>query len=152
MTRVCFLGSAGTKVRPELLSYETARSALSPYELFEPFENSLAVETISLGAAVSLLNDLDWYLARVAEESLVLEPSISREEWLSRDLAHDVRDGIVDPESTGSFLKIYGLEDDSLVEPMYAKRREGSVPDYDLRDVEDTVVVRVTESEFGEPG
>jgi hypothetical protein len=33
---------------------------------------------------------------------------------------------------------------------MYVARRpDGSIPSYDLRDVEETVVVRVAESEFG---
>jgi hypothetical protein len=149
MTRVCLLGSTDTDIRAELLAYETARSALSQYELSEPFENALGVETVSLGAAMSLLNDLDWYLARVARGALVLEPSISDEEWLSRDLARAVRAGDLDPEETDSYLTVYGLEEGSLVEPMFVTRRDGDIPTYDLRDVEETVVVRVTESEFG---
>ena len=44
---------------------------------------------------------------------------------------------------------MYGLADGRLVEPMYVVRVDGTVPEYDLRDVEDTVMVRVTESEFG---
>ena len=151
MTRVCLLGTRDSNVREALLSYETARSALAPYELREPFENSLAVDTISLGAAISLLNDLDWYLARVTEEVLVREPSISDTEWLSRDLAQSVRRGDIPPAETDSFLMIYGLESGSLVEPMYVKRRDGDQPSYDLRDVEETVVVRVTADEFAGP-
>ena len=151
MTRVCILGTDDSNVRGELLAYETARSALAPYDLTEPFENSVAVETISLGAAISLLNDLDWYLARVADQAMVLEPSVSDEEWLSRSLARDVRNGDVEPEETAAYLKIYGLEASTLVEPMYVTRRDGEVPSYDLRDVEETVVVRVTESEFEAP-
>lgn len=152
MTEVCLLGPEGRNLRAELLSYETARSALQPYDLREPFENALAVETVSLGAAVSLLNDLDWYLARVAEGVLVREPSVDEAEWLSRDLAEAVRDGAVEPEETGEYLKVYGLEDDTLVEPMYVTRRDGTVPDYDLRAVQETVLVRVTEDEFAGPG
>ena len=151
MTTVCILGTADSNVRGDLLAYETARSALSPYALSEPFENSIAVETISLGAAISLLNDLDWYLARVADGTLVLEPSISDEEWLSRPLARQVRNGEVEPAETEGYLKIYGLEESKLVEPMYVTRRGGEIPSYDLRDVDDTVVVRVTESEFDTP-
>ena len=127
MTRVCILGKEDTDVRRELLSRETAREALSTYELAAPFRNSVAVDTVSLGAAVSLLNDLNWYLVRFADGALVLEPSISDSEWLSRD-----------------------LEDGKLVEPLYVKRDEdGEVPEYDLRDVEETVVVRVSADEFG---
>jgi hypothetical protein len=32
---------------------------------------------------------------------------------------------------------------------MYVTRRDGRVPEYDLREVEGTVVVRVSEEEFG---
>ena len=151
MTRVCLLGAEDSNIRGDLLAYETARSALQPYDLSEPFENSVDVETVRLGAAISLLNDLDWYLARVADAVLVLEPSVSEEEWLSRSLARAVRNDEVAPAETDEYLKIYGLEGRSLVEPMIVTRRDGSVPDYDLRDVDDTVVVRVTESEFGGP-
>ena len=156
MTRVCLIGSAGVDLRNELLSRETARRALSTYQLQAEYANTLVVETISIGAAVSLLNDLNWYLVRFADDALVLEPSVSDGEWLSRKLAAAVRDGDVDPDETGTFLKIYGVEaaeegiDDSrLVEPMYAQRVAGEIPAYDLRDVEDTLVVRVTEAEYG---
>lgn len=152
MTRVCLVGRTDSNIRAELLAYETARSALTPYELTEPFSNAIAVDTVSLGAAMSLLNDLDWYLARVAREALVLEPSITDTEWLSRTLARAIRSGDVEPDESGAYLKVFGLEEGGLVEPMYVTRREGEIPDYDLRDVEDTVVVRVTESEFGGPG
>ncbi|ELZ81471.1 hypothetical protein KU306_13345 [Haloferax larsenii] len=149
MTQVCIVGSEDVHLQYELLSRETARAALSTYDITEPFENSLCVETVSIGAAVSLLNDLNWYLVRFADACLVLEPSISADEWLSRDLARDVRDGHVSPEETGDHLAIYGVEDGRLVEPMYVTRVDGSVPSYDLRDVEETVVVRVGEDEFG---
>jgi len=174
MTRVCLLGSDDVNLRYELLSRETAREALSTYDLREPFDNAVGVETVSLGAAVALLNDLNWYLVRFVDEAMVLEPSVSEEEWLSRDLAAAVRDDAVAPEESGRFLKIYGLEaagdgsedaaDDSgssaagadgssgerrPVEPMFVTRTGPAVPDYDLRDVEETLVERVTESEFG---
>ena len=149
MTRVCLVGSTDSDIRAELLAYETARSALRPYDIAEPFENAIAVETVSLGAAMSLLNDLDWYLARVSKTVFVQEPSISESEWLSRDLARDVRRGDVEPEATDEYLMVYGLDEGTLVEPMYVTRRDGEIPAYDLRDVEETVVVRVTESEFG---
>ena len=148
MTRVCLLGDPDVELSYELLSRETARDALATYEIEEPFENSVAVDTVSLGAAVSLLNDLDWYLARFVDEALVLEPSVATDEWLSRDLAREVRDGDVPPEETDQRLKVFGLVDGRPVEPLFVRRRQGETPEYDLRDVDETVVVRVSESEF----
>lgn len=148
VTRVCLLGTDDVDLRFELLSRETSREALATYDLSEPFENAVAVETVSLGAAVALLNDLNWYLVRFADEALVLDPSVSETEWLSRDLATAVRKGAVDPDETGEYLKIYGVEDGRLVEPLYVRRTEGEHPEYDLRDVEETVVVRVGRDEF----
>jgi len=159
MTRVCLVGDPEANLRYELLSRETARDALATYDLREPFENAIGLETVSLGAAVSLLNDLNWYLVRFVEEAFVLEPSISDEEWLSRDLATAVRDDEVDPDDTDRFLRVFGVEraaavDEGegpprLVEPMFVTRTGDGVPAYDLRDVSDTVVVRVTKAEFG---
>ena len=199
MTRVCLLGSPDTTLRYELLSRETSREALATYELERPFANALAVETVSLGAAVSLLNDLSWYLSRFVEEALVYEPSVSESEWLSRELATAVRDGAIDPDGTGEYLKIYGLEpigeDESAggdgtaagggaepaggagtaaggaaesgesggstptavgpdgpryrpVDPLFVRRTDDGVPSYDLREVPETLVVRLTEEEF----
>jgi hypothetical protein len=150
VTRVCFVGPPDANVQYELLSRDTARAALSTYDIRAPFENSLAVDTVSVGAAVSLCNDLNWYLVRFVDRVLVREPSISSEEWLSRRLAEAVRDGEVRPEETGERLAVYGLADGRLVEPMFVSRRpDGSIPSYDLREVAETVVVRVHESEFG---
>jgi len=198
VTRVCLVGSPDVVLRYELLSRETAREALSTYDLSEPFENAISLETVSVGAAVSLLNDLNWYLTRFVDTAFVREPSIDADEWLSRELAEAVRNDRVDPADTGTYLKIYGVvrEDDGaaepagsdaapasgetggvpaaassadaadadaatepsagavrtgpgkLVEPLYVRRTDGSMPEYDLRDVDETVVVRVTESEF----
>ncbi|TYT60656.1 DUF5804 family protein [Natrialba swarupiae] len=214
MTRVCLIGNPDCTLQYELLSRETSREALATYDLTRPFENSLAVRTVSVGAAVSLLNDLDWYLTRFVDEALVLEPSVSDEEWLSRPLARALRNGAVDPEDTGEFCKVYGLErvgepnsssdtepnssgderprssadagressgddgresnrDDAsadadsggeeakpadafgvagqthrLVEPLYVRRTDGELPEYDLRDVGETLVVRLTETEY----
>jgi hypothetical protein len=145
---VCLLGDPDVNLTYELLSRETARDALTTYDIEEPFENSLAVDTVSLGAAVALLNDLNWYLVRFVDEALVREPSISTDEWLSRDLAREVRDGAVPPEETDQRLKLFGLVDGRPVEPLYVRRKQGETPEYDLRDVEETVVVRVSESEF----
>ena len=36
-----------------------------------------------------------------------------------------------------------------LVEPMLLTRTGETIPEYDLREVDDTLVVRVTEEEFG---
>ena len=149
MTRVCLLGSEGTDVQYELLSRETAREALATYERFAPFENALAVDTVSLGAAVSLCNDLNWYLVRFVDLAVVREPSVSTTEWLSRPLATAIRDGDIDPEDTGDRLAVYGVDDGRVVEPMYVTRRpDGSVPSYDLRAVDGTMTVRVTGAEF----
>jgi len=149
VTRVCIVGQSEVAIKADLLAYETARAALAPYDFAEPFQNSLAVDTVSLGAAVSLLNDLNWYLVRLARSALVLDRSISETEWLSRDLATAIRNGDVTAEQSGDYLEIFGVEDGTLVEPMYAARTAEGVPDYDLRDVDETVVVRVTEAEFG---
>lgn len=208
MPQVCLVGREDASLQYELLSRETARNALASYDIAEPFANSVAVETVSLGAAVSLLNDLDWYLARFVRTSLVNDESISEKEWLSRGMATAIRDDRIDPSDSRTYLKIYGLEtrstaenaveppgtetssgqndadrppgerepdregeadgegddagsarpaseagDDSppprLVEPMFVSPTDGDIPEYDLRDVPDTLVVRVTEEEFG---
>ncbi|GAB7090616.1 DUF5804 family protein [Halorubrum luteum] len=149
MTRVCLVGDPEVSLTYELLSRETARDALATYEIHEPFANSVAVDTVSLGTAVALLNDLNWYLVRFVDEAFVLEPSISETEWLSRELASEVREGTLPPEETDQRLKLFGLVDGELVEPMFVRRMQGRIPEYDLRDVDDTVAVRVSESEFG---
>jgi hypothetical protein len=159
MTRVCLVGEEDMNLQYELLSRETSRNALAAYDLREPFANSVVVETVSLGAAVALLNDLEWYLVRFARESLVCEPSISDEEWLSADLATAIRAGAIDPTDCGRYLKVFGLERTDteteqtrpprLVEPMFVTRTGETLPEYDLREVTETLVVRVTEAEFG---
>lgn len=149
MVRVCILGTEDVNVRYELFSRETAREALRTYDDRQPFANSLEVQTVSLGAAVSLLNDLNWYLVRFAELSMVLAPDISADEWLSRELATDIRNEQLPPEESDRYLRVYGVEDDRLVEPMYVARRpDGTIPEYDLREVDRTVAVRVSKSEF----
>jgi len=148
VTRVCLIGSAESDLRYELLSRETARAALATYDLTQPYDNSVALETVSLGAAVALLNDLNWYLVRFADHALIKEPSISDTEWLSQDLATEVRDRELPPEETDQRLRVFGVDGDRLVEPMYVTRVDGEIPDYDLRDVDETVVVRVSDDEF----
>jgi len=156
VTRVCILGKPEREVRYELLSRETARSALTTHDLDQPFTNTLALDTVSLGAAVSLLNDLNWYLARFARAAFVCEPSVSENEWFSRKLATGIRNDAIEPEVSGQFLAIYGVAEGTLTEPMYVRRRDAAdgsrteLPEYDLRDVEETLVVRVTEREFGD--
>lgn len=197
MTRVCLLGDDDVNLQYELLSHETSRNALATYDLREPYDNAVALETVSLGAAVSLLNDLNWYLVRFVDDVLVLEPSVSETEWLSRGVAAEIRDNERTAEETERFLKVYGVESHGtntedpetdagtpepaagapettdetpetdarapdgevdeptqdrpprLVEPMFVTRTGPELPEYDLRDVEETLVVRVTEGEFG---
>jgi len=149
MTRVCLVGAEDVELRYELVSRETSREALATYDLSEPYRNTVALETVSLGSAVALLNDLNWYLVRFAAEAFVLEPSISDAEWLSRELAEAVRDDRLDPEETGRFLKVFGVADGELLEPMFVARTGPELPEYDLHEVDETLVVRVTEDEFG---
>ena len=170
MARVCLLGEDDIDLRYELLSRETAREALATYDLRQPYHNAVALGTVSLGAAVTLLNDLNWYLVRFVDEALVREPSVSDEEWLSRDLATALRDDEVTPEASGRFCKVYGVvtpdgtssnegpedtddanrgPDRRLVDPMFVTRTGPELPAYDLRAVDGTAVVRVTEAEFG---
>jgi len=149
VTRVCLIGADDVDLQYELLSRETARAALATYDLSQPFENAIGLDTVSLGAAVSLLNDLNWYLVRFVDYALIKEPSISETEWLSRGLATQVRDRELPPEETNRLLRIFGVEDGRLVEPMYVTRVTESVPSYDLREADYTVVVRVADGEFG---
>lgn len=149
MAQVCLVGRDDVNLRYELLSRETSRDALATYDLREPWENAVALDTVSIGAAVSQLNDLNWYLVRFAADALVQSDSVSEDEWLSRRLAALVRDGDVDPAETGTYLKLYGVADGRLVDPMFVRRTGGEVPEYDLRPVDETVAIRVTEGEFG---
>lgn len=147
MAQVCLLGEAESDLRYELLSRETAREALATYDLREPYTNSLALDTVSIGAAVSLLNDLNWYLVRFVRSPLVQSDSVSETEWLSRDLATAIRDGEVDPEETGRFLQVYGVEDGRPEDPVFVERDGAWTPEREGYD--EVLVVRVTEAEFG---
>jgi len=165
MAQVCLLGEPDGSLRYELLSRETAREALATYDLREPYENSLALETVSLGAAVSLLNDLNWYLVRFTRAALIQADSVSESEWLSRDLAAAIRDGDVDPAETGERLKVYGvdgsqglssanqnakrsgdIEEGRPVDPTFVEREGDWTPEREAYD--EVLVVRVTEAEF----
>lgn len=150
MASVCFVTDPEADPREGLLSFETARQALSTYDLAQPYTNALRIETVSLGAAVALLDDLAWYLRRTVEDAIVLEPSISPDEWLSRELATAIREERLTPAETTPLVKVYGVDNGRLVEPMYAeRRRDGSIPGYDLREVDDSLVVRVSQRAFG---
>ncbi|UPM43111.1 DUF5804 family protein [Halocatena salina] len=152
MTRVCLVGRESHDLHTELVSRQTARKALSTYHLERPYANTVAIETISLGAAVSFCNDLSWYLARFAAAALVLEPSVSETEWLSQELATAIRDGTISPEEHTPHRVVYGVVSDEdgppcLVDPTYTTVTDGRAPEYDQHDVDETVVVRITESE-----
>jgi hypothetical protein len=153
MPRVCLLGAADITLRYELLSRETAREALATYDLAAPYANTVTAETVSLGAAVALCNDLNWYLVRFARDALVEDRSVAETEWLSRRLATAIRDNEVDPAETGRYLRVYGVTEQEegppeLRDPMYVARTGETVPAYDLHEVDDTLRVRVTEAEF----
>ncbi|QKY19399.1 hypothetical protein B4589_003030 [Halolamina sp. CBA1230] len=146
MAQVCLLGELESDLRYELLSRETAREALSTYALREPYANSLALDTVSIGAAVSLLNDLNWYLVRFVRTPLVQSDSVSETEWLSRDLATAIRDGDIDPAETGELLQVYGVEDSRPQDPVFVEREGDWTPEREGYD--EVLVVRVTEDEF----
>jgi hypothetical protein len=147
---VCLHGDEDVPLRGRLLDHETAREALRTYDSTAPWENTVAVETVSLGAAVALCNDLEWYLVRYASDAWILEPSVSADEWLSRSLAEAVRNDELPPEETDRYCKIYGVDGRDLLDPLYGQRTDADpdLPDYDLADVAETVVVRVTREEF----
>jgi hypothetical protein len=147
MAQVCLLGEAESDLRYELLSRETAREALATYDLREPYANSIALDTVSIGAAVSLLNDLNWYLVRFVRRPLVQSDSVSATEWLSRDLATAIRDSEVDPAETGTYLQVYGVEDGHPEDPAFVERDGEWTPEREGYD--EVLIVRVTESEFG---
>ncbi len=150
MTSVCFVTDPADDPRQALFRYETARQALSTYDPTLWYDNALVVEPVSLGSAISLVRDLEWYLRRCVRETIIREPSVSDEEWLSITLAQALRAEEIDPEETRSLVKIYGVDAGCLVEPMYAERREdGTLPAYDLRAVDETVIVRITAEAFG---
>ncbi|MBP2250580.1 hypothetical protein J2754_000889 [Halarchaeum solikamskense] len=148
MTEVCIVGKDDVTLPDDLYAYETAYRALATYDPTFPWENALVVETISLGTAVSLLNDLDWYLARVAADAFVRDPSVSETEWLSRPLARELRDGGGDPEERVNRLTVYGVADGRLVDPTMVLRGDAQEGTYERPEYDDTVVVRVTKEEF----
>ncbi|MFC7199103.1 DUF5804 family protein [Halospeciosus flavus] len=149
MTRVCLVAKEGVDLRTDLFSYETARKALATYDLSEPWANAVAADTVSLGSAVSLLNDLDWYLARLVDDVLVREPSVSPHEWLSRPLARQIRDGDVSHDEVVNRLKVYGVDEENrLVDPTQVLRGDAADGAYERAEYEESVVVRVSQEEF----
>lgn len=149
MTRVRLLGKDECDLRGELLTSETSREALSTYDFLETrIDNAVVVETATLGGALALLNDLDWYLTRYARAAEVLEPSVSEEEWLSRRLAerlYENREEDVNPDDTREFYVVRGVKDGELLQPLYSR---GEPAEYDLAETDFVTVTRVDETEF----
>jgi hypothetical protein len=146
VTRVRILGKDGYDLRGELLASETSREALATYDFLDTrIENALVVETATLGGALALLNDLDWYLTRYARAAEVLEPSVSDDEWLSRRLAERLYESRVEPEETREFYLVRGVKDGQVLQPLYSRSEPA---EYDLADVDSVTVTRVDETEF----
>lgn len=146
MTRVRILGEEGVDLRGELLTSQTSREALSTYDFLETrIDNAVVVETATLGGALALLNDLDWYLTRYARTSEVLEPSVSEDEWLSRRLAERMYEHGLDSEETREFYVVRGVRDGEVLQPLYSR---GEPAEYDLAETDFVTVTRVDEEEF----
>jgi hypothetical protein len=146
VTRVRILGDDGYDVRGELVSSETSREALSTYDFLDtPIENAVVVETATLGGALALLNDLDWYLTRYARAAEVLEPSVSDDEWLSRRLAERVYEDRIDADGTREFYVVRGVKDGELLDALYSRNEPA---EYDLADTDFVTVTRIDETEF----
>ncbi|MFT4909202.1 MAG: hypothetical protein ACI9TI_000356, partial [Natronomonas sp.] len=60
-----------------------------------------------------------------------------------------IRDDELDHADSGRYLKLFGVDNGRLLEPMFVTRTGPELPAYDLHEVADTLAVRVTESEFG---
>lgn len=146
MTRVRLIGKEEYDLREELRASDTSRRALSTYEFkYTPLENVVEVETATIGAGLALLNDLNWYVRRYCRAAELLDPEVSEEEWLSRDLARKLYETDMEPEETREYLKVRGVHEGVLLEPLYAREEP---PEYDLAESEFTVVTRIDESEF----
>lgn len=146
MTRVRIVGKENYNLRYELITSPTSREALSTYDVLETdLENTVEVETASIGSALALLEDIDWYLTRYADFVNILEPSVSEDEWLSRELARELYERDIDPEETDEFYAVRGLEDGNVLEAMYVR---GEPAEYDLHDVDEVIVTRISEDEF----
>jgi len=140
------LGEDGYDLRGELLASETSREALATYDLLDtPIDNAVVVETATLGGALALLNDLDWYLTRYARAAEVLEPSVSDDEWLSRRLAERLYEDRVDADETDEFYVVRGVRDGELLDPLYSRNEPA---EYDLADSDLVTTTRLDETEF----
>jgi hypothetical protein len=146
VTRVRVLGKDGYDIRGELIASETSREALATYDLLDTrIDNAVAVETATLGGALALLNDLDWYLTRYARTAEVLEPSVSENEWLSRRLAERVYGDRVDVSETDEFYLVRGVRDGEPLDPLYSRNEPA---EYDLGDTDFVTATRIDETEF----
>jgi hypothetical protein len=146
VTRVRVIGKDGYDLRGELLASDTSREALATYDFLDTrIDNSIVVETATLGGALALLNDLDWYLTRYARATEVLEPSVSEEEWLSRRLAERVYEDRIDADETAEFYAVRGVRDGELLDPLYSRNEPA---EYDLADAEFVTTTRIDETEF----
>lgn len=146
MTRVRIVGKEDVDLRHELMMSETSREALSTYEMISTeLENTVEVQTASIGSALAFLGDLSWYLIRYARYAEVLEPSVSEDEWLSRDVARKVYNRELEPEETREYFAIRGVKDGEILEPIYT--RDPDV-EYDIHDADRVIVTRITEEEF----
>lgn len=148
MTRVRLVGKDDVDIEYELVSSETSRAALATYQLQgAPLENAVEVETASLGAALALLNDLNWYTVMYAERVEVLEPSVSEDEWLSRELATRIYEERIDPDETREYFAVRGVADGEVLEPLFTRDDPG---EYDLHEgeVDEVLVTRLAEDEF----
>jgi len=146
VTRVRILGDDGYDVRGELLSSETSREALATYDFLDAdIDNAVVVETATLGGALALLNDLDWYLTRYARAAEVLEPSVSDDEWLSRRLAERVYEDRINADDTDECYVVRGVKDGELLDPLYSRNEPA---EYDLADADFVTTTRIDETEF----
>ena len=149
VTSVRILGKEDVDLRGELLTSETSREALSTYDFLETsIDNAVVIGTATLGGALALLNDIDWYLTRYARATEVLEPSVSEDEWLSRRLAerlYENREEGTNPEETDEFYVVRGVRDGDLLQPLYSR---GEPAEYDLAETDSVTVTRLDETEF----
>ena len=154
MTEVRLIGMGHIDLLPILMEHEVSRNALSPYDLTIPFENSIDLTTISIGAAVSLLNDLNWYLSRYVEEALIREPSIHKKEWISRKLAVAIRNEKIRPRNSNKFLKIYStISSDNtlkLTQPAFLTREQLATTKSTHQVSESSFYIRLLATEFPE--
>jgi hypothetical protein len=83
----------------------------------------------------------------------VIDAADSRNESDNNGVDNGVDDGIASLDgSANDSAAADGPEQSGrpeLVEPMFVARTGERIPDYDLREIDETLLVRVTESEFG---